>query len=72
MIVKGKAESAADVIAARRQRLSNRAGYRSLLVRILVIAAAGYLFFTQLFLITQVSGMDMFPALKDGDLAIVF
>ena len=61
-----------DVIAARRERLTIRAGYRSLLVRVLVIAAAGYLFFTQLFLITQVSGMDMFPALKDGDLAIVF
>lgn len=41
-------------------------------MRILIIAAAGYVFFTQLFLITQVSGMDMFPALKDGDLAIVF
>lgn len=38
----------------------------------LIIAAAGYIFFTQLFLITQVVGMDMFPALKDGDLAVVF
>lgn len=37
-----------------------------------MIAVAGYIFFTQLFLVTQVSGMDMFPALKDGDLAIVF
>lgn len=60
------------MIAARRAQLSIRAGYRSLLARILIIAAAGYIFFTQLFLITQVSGMDMFPALKDGDLAIVF
>lgn len=67
-----KQESAADVIAARRRRLSDRAGYRSLFARIIIIAAAGYLFFTQMFLITQVSGMDMFPALKDGDLAIVF
>ena len=38
----------------------------------LIIAIAGYVFFTHLFLIAQVSGMDMFPALKDGDLAIVF
>lgn len=60
------------MIAARRARLSTHAGYRSLLARILIIATAGYVFFTQLFLITQVSGMDMFPALKDGDLAIVF
>lgn len=41
-------------------------------MRILVIAVAGYVFFTQVFLITQVSGMNMFPALKDGDLAIIF
>lgn len=60
------------MIAARRKRLSMHAGYRSLLVRILIIAVAGYVFFTQLFLVTQVSGMNMFPALKDGDLAIVF
>lgn len=60
------------MIAARRARLSINAGYRSLLARILIIAAAGYVFFAHLFLITQVSGMDMFPALKDGDLAIVF
>lgn len=65
-------ESIDGVIAARRTRLSTRAGYRSLFVRVLILAVAGYLFFTQLFLITQVSGMDMFPALKDGDLAIVF
>lgn len=60
------------MIAKRREQLSIRAGYRSLLARILMIAVAGYIFFTQLFLVTQVSGMDMFPALKDGDLAIVF
>ena len=65
-------ESAADVIAARRERLSMQAGFRSLLARILTIAVVGYVFFTQLFLITQVSGLNMFPALKDGDLAIVF
>lgn len=64
--------SADEVIAARRDRLSTRAGYRSLLARILIIAVVGYVFFTQLFLVTQVSGMNMFPALKDGDLALVF
>ena len=65
-------ESIADVIAVRRMRLATRSGYWSLLVRVLIVAAVGYLFATRLFLITQVSGMDMFPALKDGDLAIVF
>ena len=65
-------ESIADVIAVRRMRLATRSGYWSLLVRVLIVAAVGYLFATRLFLITQVSGMDMFSALKDGDLAIVF
>lgn len=65
-------ESIAYVIAVRRMRLATRSGYWSLLVRVLIVAAVGYLFATRLFLITQVSGMDMFPALKDGDLAIVF
>ncbi len=67
-----KTESLADVIAARRNRLSLRADCLSLLRRIILLVGAGYLFFTQLFLIAQVRGMDMFPALKDGDLAIVF
>lgn len=67
-----KMMSADEVIADRKNRLSTRAGYRSLLLRILIIAASGYVFFTQLFLITQVSGMNMFPALKDGDLALIF
>lgn len=43
-----------------------------LFARILLIAAVGYVFFTKLFGVMQVGGMDMFPALKDGDLAIVF
>lgn len=67
-----KQERMADVIAARRRKLIDRKEFRSLLVRLVVIGLAGYLIFTQVFLLRQVSGMDMFPALKDGDLAIVF
>ena len=37
-----------------------------------MLIVAGYVFFTQVFLITQTRGLGMFPALKDGDLAIVF
>ena len=66
------AEDIAGAIAARRSRLATRAAYGALLLRIAALLAAGYVFFTQLFLIVQVRGMDMFPALKDGDLAIVF
>lgn len=65
-------DTAADVIARRRERLAVRAGYRSLLIRILLIGAAAYVFFAHMFLITQATGMDMFPAMKDGDLVIVF
>lgn len=68
---KGK-QSFADIIAKRRERLIVRAGYRSLFLRLLVLAAAAYLLFTQVFLVTQNSGLGMFPALKDGDLMIVF
>lgn len=62
----------ADVIAKRREKTAIRKGYVSLLVRVIVLIAAGYVFFTQVFLITQTHGQGMFPALKDGDLAIVF
>ena len=37
-----------------------------------LLAAAGWALFTQVFLITQVSGNAMFPAVKDGDLIIAF
>lgn len=60
------------MIAARRARLSLHAGYANLIVRIIAILVVGYVVFTRMFMITQVSGMDMFPALKDGDLTIVF
>ena len=39
-------------------------------VALLAAVCWGFLHF--LFMITQVKGMDMFPAVKDGDLAIVF
>lgn len=67
-----QAKTAADVIAQRRQKLAVRADYRSLFIRLLLIGGAAYVFFAHMFLITQVTGMDMFPAVKDGDLAIVF
>lgn len=61
-----------DAIAGRQRRAVNRAGWFSLLRRIILIALIVYLVFTQAFLVTQNHGQDMFPALKDGDLCIVF
>ena len=61
-----------EAIKQRRDRLAAQADNRSLLVRVVLLAAVCWGFFHFLFMITQVKGMDMFPAVKDGDLAIVF
>lgn len=61
-----------SIIAARRNCVLDRQGYASLLLRILFLIAALWALFTYVFLITQVSGNDMFPAVKDGDLAVAF
>lgn len=62
----------ADIITARRNRVLDRQGYVSLFFRLLFLALAGYALFTQVFLIAQASGSDMFPSVKDGDLIIGF
>ena len=60
------------VIARRREKALVRSGYRDLLIRILVLAAAVWLILTYGFLITQCSGQEMYPSIKDGDLCIIF
>ena len=67
-----KKETISSIITARRNRSLDRQGYWSLLLRILFLALAGWVMFTQVFLITQVRGNAMFPAVKDGDLVIAF
>lgn len=72
-MAKKKAELTADkIIRRRRADLETSAGYRSLFLRVLLLAAAGYILFTEVFLVAQVTGNGMFPAVKDGDLMIVF
>ena len=61
-----------DVIAKRRMRVINRSGIINLVIRVLCLAVIAYLILTYGFLITQCHGQNMFPALKDGDLCIVF
>ena len=61
-----------QVIARRKARVITRAGYRRLAVRLIYLAVIGYLLITYCFLITQCHGQDMFPAMKDGDLCVVF
>lgn len=69
---KSQTPTIAEVIARRRERLLLAEDLKNLVARVLVIAIAGWLLFTQVFLITRTIGQSMFPALKDGDLAIVF
>lgn len=72
MIKKQSTNRIAEAIKKRRKALYIRKGYISLLIRVALIAAVGYILFTQVFLITQARGNDMFPAIKDGDLIIAF
>ena len=61
-----------EVLNKRKNKVALRQDYMNLFVRIIFLVIVGYLIFTQVFLITRVKGNGMFPALKDGDLAIVF
>ena len=59
-----------EAIKQRRDQLAAKAENRSLLLRVVLIAVVCWGFFHYLFLIMQVKGMDMFPAVKDGDLVL--
>lgn len=67
-----KTESISDIITKRRNRVLDRQGWISLLFRILFLTVIGWVLFSHVFLITQTTGNDMFPAVKDGDLIIAF
>lgn len=67
-----KAETNASIIIKRKNQVLDRKGYQALLFRMIGLLLVGWFLFSKLFLITQVSGNDMFPALKDGDLVIAF
>ncbi len=60
------------VIARRREKLATRRDTRALIRRVIFLALVAWVLLTQVFLITQNSGQDMFPALKDGDLCFAF
>jgi len=61
-----------EVIKKRRNKVAIKEGYIDLLIRIIILAILGYLFFTQVFLLARARGNEMFPAVKDGDLIIGF
>ncbi len=61
-----------QVIRRRREKLMIKRDYISLLVRSLVLVLILILVFTQLFGLVQVSGNDMFPAIRDGDILLYY
>ena len=61
-----------EMIKKRRDKLALKEGYIGLLLRIVLLASIGVLLFTQVFLIARVTGNEMFPAVKDGDLVLAF
>ena len=61
-----------DVITRRKESAAVRRGYLALLGRVLVLGLVVWLILTQCFLICQSKGQDMFPAMKDGDLCVIY
>jgi len=60
------------VIQRRLESARNRNALQALIVRILAAAIILYLVFTYGFLIDQNHGLGMYPAMKDGDLCVIF
>lgn len=67
-----KTADIAKVIAGRRERVIARQETWALVRRVLLLAVVAFIVLTQVFLITQVEGTGMFPALEDGDLVLVY
>lgn len=61
---------AAEIISKRRARVLLRRDYRSLACRLLLAALFIWLLLSQVLLLSQAHGNDMYPAIKDGDLLI--
>lgn len=61
-----------QVIRKRRADVIIANSYLSLLFRCLFLALLLYILFSHVFLITQVNGNEMFPALEDGDVVLAY
>ncbi len=62
--------SASEIIKQRRYKIAVKREYKSLFLKVLLLVAIGYVLFKHVFLIKHVNGMEMFPAVKDGDLLL--
>ncbi|MGN0704937.1 MAG: signal peptidase I [Lentihominibacter sp.] len=63
-------QNLAQIIRKRREKLSIKLGYRSLALKVILVAAAGIVLFTQVLTVTIANGQGMFPSIKDGDLVV--
>ena len=64
--------SASQIIRKRRQAIETKKEYMSILLKAVLIVTILFLVFTKLFIIIQVNGNTMFPAIKDGDLILAY
>ena len=60
------------IIRRRRYQILSRRGWISLGLRILMLILVFWILFSRIFLIHQLEGNGMYPALKDGDLLFGF
>ena len=67
-----KSLNARQIICRRRQAIETKREYLRLLLRIISFAVILYFVFSKIFMITQVKGNLMFPAVKDGDLLLTY
>lgn len=57
-------------IRKKRYRLATRQGYLELLKSLVIIGVILMIAFSKVFLVTVARGMDMFPAIQDGDIVL--
>lgn len=67
-----KTADISKVIAQRREGVIARQETWALVRRVLILLVLAFIVLTQLFLVTQVEGNGMFPAMRDGDLTLVY
>lgn len=61
-----------EICRRRRLNVLTAQGYVNLGAKVIVICLAVWLVFSQVFLLTQCTGMGMFPAVEDGDLVLAY
>ena len=72
MIRNKRVLSTTEILERRKSAVALKRGYAHLLLRLVLIAAISYVVLTYGFAVLQVSGNEMLPSVKDGDLVIAY